>query len=224
MRTAKRILAEFMTVVMVLQACSPTVAAVAAGWQNISSEIAAASAEASDAVESGGTNGDAANGSGASDAGVTGDGAQDGAAKGDAATGGDVDSVAGSDSTGDQTEGDDTAADDTEHDADTMANEDAETLAGATITDLNKLVELLEKNGAESIVRKDGESGIKSLDVTRRRRSPSCLTPTPRFTMMRRSRLSSRAMRSSPSRLITVCLSRVLAVMSVRLKAGSIGR
>ena len=166
MRTAKRILAEFMTVVMVLQACSPTVAAVAAGWQNISSEIAAASAEASDAVESGGTNGDAANGSGASDAGVTGDGAQDGAAKGDAATGGDVDSVAGSDSTGDQTEGDDTAADDTEHDADTMANEDAETLAGATITDLNKLVELLEKNGAESIVRKDGESGIKSLDVT----------------------------------------------------------
>ena len=166
MRTAKRILAEFMTVVMVLQACSPTVAAVAAGWQNISSEIAAAPAEASDAVESGGTNGDAANGSGASDAGVTGDGAQDGAAKGDAATGGDVDSVAGSDSTGDQTEGDDTAADDTEHDADTMANEDAETLAGATITDLNKLVELLEKNGAESIVRKDGESGIKSLDVT----------------------------------------------------------
>lgn len=44
MRTAKRILAEFMTVIMVLQACSPTVAAVAAGWQNISSEIAAASA------------------------------------------------------------------------------------------------------------------------------------------------------------------------------------
>lgn len=166
MRTAKRILAEFMTVVMALQACSPTVAAVAAGWQNISSEIAAASAEASDAVESGGTNGDAANGSGASDAGVAGDGAQDGAAKGNAATGGDVDSVAGSDSTGDQTESDDTAADDTEHDADTMANEDAETLAGATITDLNKLVELLEKNGAESIVRKDGESGIKSLDVT----------------------------------------------------------
>lgn len=166
MRTAKRILAEFMTVVMALQACSPTVAAVAAGWQNISSEIAAASAEASDAVESGGTNGDAANGSGASDAGVAGDGAQDGAAKGDAAAGGAVDSVAGSDSAGDQTEGGDTAADDTEHDADTMANEDAETLAGATITDLNKLVELLEKNGAESIVRKDGESGIKSLDVT----------------------------------------------------------
>ena len=166
MRTAKRILAEFMTVLMVLQACSPTVAAVAAGWQNISSEIATAAAEASDTAESGGTNGDAANGSGASGAGVAGDGAQDGAAKGDAATGGAVDSVAGSDSAGDQTEGDDTAADDTEHDADTMANEDAETLAGATITDLNKLVELLEKNGAESIVRKDGESGIKSLDVT----------------------------------------------------------
>ena len=46
MRTAKRIFAEFMTVVMVLQACSPTVAAVAAGWQNISNEIAAASAKA----------------------------------------------------------------------------------------------------------------------------------------------------------------------------------
>lgn len=166
MRTAKRILAEFMTVIMVLQACSPTVAAVAAGWQNISSEIAAAAAEASDTVESGETNGDAVNGSGASDAGAAGDGAQDGAAKDDAAAGGAVDSVAGSDSAGDQTEGGDTAADDTEHDADTMANEDAETLAGATITDLNKLVELLEKNGAESIVRKDGESGIKSLDVT----------------------------------------------------------
>lgn len=166
MRTAKRILAEFMTVIMVLQACSPTVAAVAAGWQNISSKITVAAAEASDTAESGETNGDAANGSGASDAGVAGDGAQDGAAKGDAATGDTSDSGTGSDSTGDQAEGDDTAADDTEHDADTMANEDAETLAGATITDLNKLVELLEKNGAESIVRKDGESGIKSLDVT----------------------------------------------------------
>ena len=30
---------------------------------------------------------------------------------------------------------------------------------------MNKLVELLEKNGAESIVRKDDESGIRSLDV-----------------------------------------------------------
>ena len=58
----------------------------------------------------------------------------------------------------------------------------------------------------------------------RRKRSPSCLTPTLRFTMMRRSRLSSRAMRSSPSRLITACLSRALAAMSVRSKAGSIGR
>ena len=57
-----------------------------------------------------------------------------------------------------------------------------------------------------------------------RKRSPSCLTPTLRFTMMRRSRLSSRAMRSSLSRLITACLSRALAAMSVRSKAGSIGR
>ena len=165
MRTAKRILAEFMTVVMVLQACSPTVAAVAAGWQNISSEIATAAAEASDTAESGETNGDAADGSGASDAGAAGDGAQDGTGKDDAATGDTADSAAGSDSTGDQTEGDDTAADDTEQDADTMANENAETLAGATITDLDELVKLLEANGAESIVRKDDKSGIKSLDV-----------------------------------------------------------
>ena len=63
----------------------------------------------------------------------------------------------------------------------------------------------------------------EALMSSRRRRSPSCLTPTLRFTMMRRSRLSSRAMRSSPSRLRTACLSRVLAVMNVRLKAGSIG-
>lgn len=170
MRTAKRILAEFMTVVMVLQACSPTVAAVAAGWQNISSEIAAASAEASDAAESGETNGNAANGSGSSDIGAAGDGAEDGAAKDDAATGDTSDSATGSDSTGDQTEGGDTAgdaaADDAEQNAGDEASEDTAAQAGATITDLNKLVELLRANGAENVELKDDGSGIRSLDVT----------------------------------------------------------
>lgn len=169
MRTAKRILAEFMTVIMVLQACSPTVAAVAAGWQNISSEIAAASAEASDAAESGETNGDAANGSGTSDAGAAGGGAQDGAAKDDAAAGDTSDSAAGSDSAGDQAEGDDsagdTAADDAEQDADDAASEDAAAQANATINTLDELVRLLKANGAESIMCKDDNSGIKSLDV-----------------------------------------------------------
>lgn len=169
MRTAKRILAEFMTVIMVLQACSPTVAAVAAGWQNISSEIAAASAEASDAAESGETNGDAANGSGASDAGAAGGGAQDGAAKDDAATGDISDSATGSDFAGDQTESDDTAgdaaADDAEQDADDAASEDVAAQADATINTLDELVRLLEANGAESIECKDDNSGIKSLDV-----------------------------------------------------------
>lgn len=169
MRTAKRIFAEFMTVVMVLQACSPTVAAVAAGWQNISNEIAAASAEASDAAESGETKSDVTTGSGSSDTGAAGDGAEDDATKGDTATGDTADSAAGSDSTGDQTEGDDAAggaaADDAEQDADDEASEDAEALAGATITDLNELVELLEANGAENIVLKDERSGIRSLDV-----------------------------------------------------------
>lgn len=169
MRTAKRIFAEFMTVVMVLQACSPTVAAVAAGWQNISSEIAAASAEASDAAESGETNGDAANGSGASDAGAAGGGAQDGAAKDDAATGDTSDSATGSDFAGDQTESDDTAgdaaADDAEQDADDAASEDVAAQADATINTLDELVRLLEANGAESIECKDDNSGIKSLDV-----------------------------------------------------------
>ena len=169
MRTAKRILAEFMTVIMVLQACSPTVAAVAAGWQNISSEIAAASAEASDAAESGETNGDAANGSGASDAGAAGGGAQDGAAKDDATTGDTSDSATGSDFAGDQTESDDTAgdaaADDAEQDADDAASEDVAAQADATINTLDELVRLLEANGAESIECKDDNSGIKSLDV-----------------------------------------------------------
>ena len=85
MRTAKRIFAEFMTVVMVLQACSPTVAAVAAGWQNISNEIAAASAKALDTAESGETNGDVTIGSGSSDAGADSDSAGDDAVKDDAA-------------------------------------------------------------------------------------------------------------------------------------------
>lgn len=169
MRTAKRILAEFMTVVMVLQACSPTVAAVAAGWQNISSEIAAASAEASDAAESGETNGDAANGSGSSDIGADSDSAGGDAAKDDAAAGDTTDSAADSDSTGDQAEGDDAAddaaADDAEQDADDATSEDAEAQAGATITDLKKLVELLEANGAEGIELKEDNSGIKSLNV-----------------------------------------------------------
>lgn len=169
MRTAKRILAEFMTVVMVLQACSPTVVAVAAGWQNISNEIAAASAKALDTAENDETKNDTANGSGASDAGAAGDGAQDGAAKDDAATGDTVDSAAGSDSTGDQTEGDDAAgdaaADDVEQDADAAVSEDVEAQADASITNLDELAELLEANGAESIVRKDDKSGIKSLDV-----------------------------------------------------------
>lgn len=169
MRTAKRIFAEFMTVVMVLQACSPTVAAVAAGWQNISNEIAAASAKALDTAEGGETNGDVTIGSGSSDTGADSDSAGDGAVKDDAAAGDTTDSATGSDSTGDQTEGDDAAddaaADDAEQDADDATSEDAEAQAGATITDLNKLVELLEKNGAESIVRKDDESGIRSLDV-----------------------------------------------------------
>lgn len=169
MRTAKRILAEFMTVVMVLQACSPTVAAVAAGWQNISNEIAAASAKALDTAESGETNGDAANGSGASDAGAAGDSAEDDATKDDAAAGDTTDSAPGSDSTGDQTEGDDAAddaADDAEQDADDATSEDAEAQADATITDLKKLVELLKANGAESIVLKEDRRGIQSLDVT----------------------------------------------------------
>lgn len=169
MRTAKRIFAEFMMVVMVLQACSPTVAAVAAGWQNISNEIATASAKALDTAENDETKNDTANGSGASDAGAAGDSAQDGAAKDDAATGDTVDSAAGSDSTGDQTEGDDAAgdaaADDVEQDADAAVSEDAEAQADASITNLDELVELLEANGAESIVREDDKSGIKSLDV-----------------------------------------------------------
>lgn len=169
MRTAKRILSEFMTVVMVLQACSPTVVAVAAGWQNISNEIAAASAKALDTAEGGETNGDVTIGSGSSDTGADSDSAGDDAAKDDAAAGDTTDSATGSDSTGDQTEGDDAAddaaADDAEQDADDATSEDAEAQAGATITDLSKLVELLEKNGAESIVRKDDESGIRSLDV-----------------------------------------------------------
>lgn len=169
MRTAKRILAEFMTVVMVLQACSPTVAAVAAGWQNISSEIATAAAEASDAAESGETKSDVTTGSGSSDTGAAGDSAEDDAAKDDTAAGDTSDSAAGSDSAGDQTEGDDAAgdaaADDADQNADTEASEDAAAQADATITDLKKLVELLEANGAESIVSKDDKSGIKSLDV-----------------------------------------------------------
>lgn len=169
MRTAKRILAEFMTVVMVLQACSPTVVAVAAGWQNISNEIAAASAKALDTAEGGETNGDVTIGSGSSDTGADSDSAGDDAVKDGAAAGDTTDSATGSDSTGDQTEGDDAAddaaADDAEQDVDDATSEDAEAQAGATITDLSKLVELLEKNGAESIVRKDDESGIRSLDV-----------------------------------------------------------
>lgn len=169
MRTAKRILAEFMTVIMVLQACSPTVAAVAAGWQNISSEIAAASAEASDAAESGETNGDVTIGSGSSDTGADSDSAGDDAAKDDAAAGDTTDSATGSDSTGDQTEGDDAAgdaaADDVEQDADAAVSEDAEAQADASITNLDELVELLEANGAENIVRKDDGSGIRSLVV-----------------------------------------------------------
>ena len=174
MRTAKRILAEFMTVVMVLQACSPTVVAVAAGWQNISNEIAAASAKALDTAEGGETNGDVTIGSGSSDTGADSDSAgddaaKDDAAKDDAAAGDTTDSAMGSDSTGDQTEGDDAAddaaADDAEQDADDATSEDAEAQAGATITDLKKLVELLKANGAENIVLKEDNSGIKSLNV-----------------------------------------------------------
>lgn len=169
MRTAKRIFAEFMTVVMVLQACSPTVAAVAAGWQNISNEIAAASAKALDTAESGEANGDVTIGSGSSDTGADSDSAGDDAAKDDAAAGDTTDSAMGSDSTGDQTEGDDAAddaaADDAEQDADDATSEDAEAQAGATITDLKKLVELLKANGAENIVLKEDNSGIKSLNV-----------------------------------------------------------
>lgn len=169
MRTAKRILAEFMTVIMVLQACSPTVAAVAAGWQNISNEIAAASAKALDTAEGGETNGDVTIGSGSSDTGADSDSAGDDAAKDDAAAGDTTDSATGSDSTGDQTEGDDAAddaaADDAEQDADDATSEDAEAQAGATITDLKKLVELLEANGAEGIELKEDNSGIKSLNV-----------------------------------------------------------
>lgn len=169
MRTAKRILAEFMTVVMVLQACSPTVVAVAAGWQNISNEIAAASAKALDTAEGGETNGDVTIGSGSSDTGADSDSAGDDAAKDDAAAGDTTDSAMGSDSTGDQAEGDDAAddaaADDAEQDADDATSEDAEAQAGATITDLKKLVELLKANGAENIVLKEDNSGIKSLNV-----------------------------------------------------------
>lgn len=169
MRTAKRILAEFMTVVMVLQACSPTVVAVAAGWQNISNEIAAASAKALDTAEGGETNGDVTIGSGSSDTGADSDSAGDDAAKDDAAAGDTTDSAMGSDSTGDQTEGDDAAddaaADDAEQDADNAASEDAAAQANATINTLDELVRLLKANGAESIMCKDDNSGIKSLDV-----------------------------------------------------------
>ncbi len=169
MRTAKRIFAEFMMVVMVLQACSPTVAAVAAGWQNISNEIAAASAKALDTAEGGETNGDVTIGSGSSDTGADSDSAGDDAAKDDAAAGDTTDSATGSDSTDDQTEGDDAAgdaaADDVEQDADAAVSEDAEAQADASITNLDELVELLEANGAENIVRKDDRSGIRSLDV-----------------------------------------------------------
>lgn len=169
MRTAKRILAELMTVVMALQACSPTVAAVAAGWQNISSEITAASAKALDTAEGGETNGDVTIGSGSSDTGADSDSAGDDAVKDDAAAGDTTDSATGSDSTGDQTEGDDAAgdaaADDVEQDADAAVSEDAEAQADASITNLDELAELLEANGAENIVRKDDRSGIRSLDV-----------------------------------------------------------
>lgn len=169
MRTAKRILAEFMTVVMVLQACSPTVAAVAAGWQNISSEIAAASAEASDAAENGETKSDAVTGSGSSDAGADSDGAGDDAAKDDAASGDTAGGATGSDSTGDQTENDNTAGatgDDAGQDADATASDETAVQANATITDLSELVELLSDNGAENIVLKSDNSGIESFDVT----------------------------------------------------------
>ena len=170
MRTAKRILAEFMTAVMVLQACSPTVAAVAAGWQNISSEIATAAAEASDAAESSETKSDVTTGSGSSDTGAAGDSAEDDAAKDDTATGDTSDSAAGSDSVGDQTEGDDTsgdaAADDAEQNADTEASEDAAAQANATITNLDDLVKRLEKNGAQRIELKEDNSGINSFEVT----------------------------------------------------------
>lgn len=169
MRTAKRIFAEFMTVVMVLQACSPTLAAVAAGWQNISNEIAAASAKALDTAESGETNGDVTIGSGSSDAGADSDSAGDDAVKDDAAAGDTSDSATGSDFAGDQTESDDTAgdaaADDAEQDADDAASEDVAAQADATINTLDELVRLLEANGAESIECKDDNSGIKSLDV-----------------------------------------------------------
>lgn len=170
MRTAKRILAEFMTVVMVLQACSPTVAAVAAGWQNISSEIATAAAEASDTAESGETKSDVTTGSGSSDTGAAGDSAEDDAAKDDTATGDTSDSAAGSDSVGDQTEGDDTAgdaaADDAEQNADAEASEDAAAQADATITNLDDLVQRLKDNGAQNIDPKEDNSGIESLEVT----------------------------------------------------------
>ena len=169
MRTAKRILAEFMTVAMVLQACSPTVAAVAAGWQNLSSEIAAASAEASDAAESGETKNDAATGPGSSDTGADSGSAEDGAAKDDASSGDTTDGATSSDSTGDQTEADDavgdTTADDAEKEADAAASEDVKAQADSTITNLDDLVTLLEANGAENIVRKDNGSGIQSLAV-----------------------------------------------------------
>lgn len=164
MRTAKRILVEFMTVVMALQACSPTVAAVAAGWQNISSEIAAASAEASDAAESGDTKSDAATGSGASDTDAADDSAKNDATKDDTSDG-----TAGSDSAGDQTENNNTAGatgDDADQDADTTASDETAAQADATITDLKKLVELLSDNGAENIVLKSDNSGIESFDVT----------------------------------------------------------
>ena len=190
MRTAKRILAEFMTVVMVLQACSPTVAAVAAGWQNISSEIAAATAKAPDTAESGETKSDVTTGSGSSDAGAAGDGAQDGAAKGDAATGGAVDSAAGSDPAGDQTEGDgtagDAAADDVEQDADTESSENAAAQANATITNLDDLAKLLKKMVRKTSILKKITVESKALKLLIRQRLLSCLTLMHSFTMTRK--------------------------------------
>lgn len=164
MRTAKRILAEFMMVVMVLQACSPTVAAVAAGWQNISSEIVAAAAEASDAAKSGETKDDAATGSGASDIEAADDSAKNDAAKDDTSDG-----TAGSDSAGDQTENDNTAGatgDDADRDADTTAPDETAAQAGTTITKLDDLVTRLEDNGAQDIVLKSDSSGIESFVAT----------------------------------------------------------
>ena len=222
MRTAKRILAEFMTVVMVLQACSPTVAAVAAGWQNISSEIAAAAAEASDAAENGETKNDAATGSGASDT----DGADD-SAKNDAAKDDASDGTAGSDSAGDQTENDNTAGaagDDTDQDTGTTAPDETAAQAGTTITKLDDLVTQLEDNGAQDIVLKSDSSGIESFVATLSPALAVLSNADAKLYQYAQIKINLTGDADLTLKAKMACLFKVSVTMLIRLKAASLGQ